>query len=565
MPSANSPADEPNESEPSAPDESLPADDRAELDRRTQMSRAGVVSSATMTSRVLGLVREHIFAKLFGTNAISDAFVMAYRIPNLLRDLFAEGALSSAFVPTFTDYKENHGKEASFLLAQIVFSFLFVVVGGLVILGIIFAPVVVDFIAPGFDHVIERQESPTSGDATTLEQRELTIRLTRWLMPFLLLVSLAAVCRGVLNSYHRYFLPAVSPALFNLVAVVTGFGLWVAGYPPETAVYGWAAATLVGGLVQLLIQLPTLRRLGLGFRFVWAARHPGFRRILRLMGPATIGLAAVQVNILVNSILASLLQEGAATWLQLAFRLVYLPIGVIGVAVATVAAVNLGAHAAQKDLDAFRTDLVSALRVVAFLTIPAAVGLIALGEPIVRLVYEYGLFSAESTTHTALALAGYSVGLTFYSAVKILAPAFYALNSVRAPVVASLAGVAVNVIWSLLTYRRFGYTTLAVGTALASTVNFAILAIALHRSLGLSGGGATRALARMLGLATVMALGVMASNRWLEGVLGTETFIVRSVGVFGPIAVGAGIMIGGGALIRLHEARDLIAIVLRRR
>ncbi|MGE3164393.1 MAG: murein biosynthesis integral membrane protein MurJ [Planctomycetota bacterium] len=541
---------------------SPPVDDAAQ-DRRRQAGRAGVVGSATMTSRILGLFREHVFAKLFGTDALSDAFVMAYRIPNLLRDLFAEGALSSAFVPSFAECREQRGQAAAFRLAQTLFSFIFLVVGALTVAGVVFAPQIVNFIAPGFQHVIESQTTPGGGVA----QRDTTIRLTQILMPFLLLVSLAAACRGILNSYHRYFLPAVSPALFNLVAVITGLGMYWAGMPPETAVYGWALATLGGGLVQLLIQLPAVRTLGLRLRPAFAFRDPSFRRLLKLLLPATLGLAAVQVNVLVNSVLASLLTEGSATWLQLAFRLVYLPIGVVGVAVATVASVNLSALAAKRDMDRFRTDLMAAVRLVAFLTIPASVGLIVLGQPIVRLIYEYGRFSAESTTPTALALGGYSLGLVFYSAIKTLAPALYALDRVRAPMLASVAGVAVNVVWSLLTYRTFGVAALAIGTSLAALVNCAVLAVALRRELG---GSGPRDLSTPVTLAKTLALGVLMgvivsySHDALVSVLGSQSFLARATAISLCIVVGTLVMGLGGVALRVPEARDLWATIRRR-
>lgn len=555
-------ADSPPSQEPAAPTpESRPPAEPSEsvTQRRQQLSRAGSVSAATMTSRLLGLLREHVFAKLFGAGAISDAFVIAYRIPNLLRDLFAEGALSSAFVPTFTRTKEKDGAQAAFALAQVVFSFLTVAVGLLTLAGVIWAPTLVDVIAPGFEGTIE------NNDGSVAPQRDLTIRLTRILMPFLLLVSLAAVCRGILNSHHRYFLPAVSPALFNSVAVVIGFMLWYLDVAPDVAIHGWALATLLGGLVQLAVQLPALWRLGFrpGFSLRWS--HEGFQRILRLMAPATIGLAAVQVNILINSILASLLEEGAPTWLQLGFRLVYLPIGVIGVAVATVSTVTLSSRVAQEDNEGFGRDLSSALGLVAFLTVPATVGLMVLSEPIIRLVFEYGRFTPESTIRTAAALTCYSVGLFCYSAVKVLAPAFYALHKIRIPMVASIAGVLVNVAWSLATYRTFGFTSLAVGTALASLVNFCILTLALRRHASPAGHGLLANFLKLLVISLAMGWCVYQSNQALEAWLGTATLGVRSVGVLAPVALGIAVVICLGLLLRIPEAQDFSSLVRRRR
>ena len=293
---------------------------------------AGLVSALTLLSRVLGLVREQVFAALLGAGLHADAFQIAFRIPNLLRDLFAEGALSAAFVPTYARVLKEEGRDAAHRLASRLFTLLAVVLGVLVVVGIVFARPLVALLAPGFDQVPGKIE--------------LTVLLTRVMLPFLPLVSFAAVAMGMLNAEERFGPPAFAPAMFNVVAILWGVGLWASGFDAAQVAIGWAIGTLLGGIAQFVIQVPPLR--AKGWRFVpdWAPGDPGIRRIGSLMGPATIGLAAVQVNIFVNSIFASH-EPGAVSWLEYAFRILYLPIGIFGVAVGTVATSGLARRAAE--------------------------------------------------------------------------------------------------------------------------------------------------------------------------------------------------------------------------
>ncbi len=516
--------------------------------RRTSMERAGRVGAATMTSRVLGLLREHIFAKIFGAGLYSDAFIIAFRIPNLLRDLFAEGALSSALVPAFVEAKEREGDAEVFRLGNIVFSATLVVIGLITLIGMIFAPQVVDLVAQGF-----------RADA---EKRALAITLTRWLMPFLLVVSWAAIAKSLLNCYHVYFVPALAPVVFNLVSVGAGYALWLAGAPPTTALAGWTAATLAGAVMTVVVQLPPLHRVGFRPRALFDSANRGLRRVVRQMAPAVLGLAAVQINILVSTTLASSV-GGDVSYLNYAFRVIFLPIGVIGVAVATISSVDLSASAARRDGQEFRGQLVEALRLVGFFTLPATVGLMVLAEPITRLIYEYGEFTAEHTRQSAKALRLYATGLVFFSAVKVLAPAFYALDRMRVPAYASLAAVAANLVWAVGTYEELGFGGLALGTALAGLVNCAVLGGAAWGVLAGRRLTLTRALLRMALLA--VAAGWIA--RWINGVLeaqlGTGGLWVRTAGVLIPIAAALTAVIAAGWILGLHEARDLVAALRR--
>lgn len=529
----------------------MPSSAESARERRALAGRAGIISLATMSSRVLGLLREHLFAKLFGAAAIADAFVIAFRIPNLLRELFAEGALSMAFVPTFTEYREKRTPEEAFDLARVVFTGLLVVVGGLCLLGHVFAPQIVDLIVPGFD------DGSRIGDQ---DKRELTIQLTRIMMPFLLMAAWAALCRGILNTYHRFFLPALAPVVFNLSAVIVGYAMYFAGWEPLRAVYGWAIATLIGGALQFLIQVPSLHRLGwrLGFRFDW--KSPGLRRILLIMGPATLGLAATQVNIFINSRIASDFGDGPVAMLNYAFRLIYLPIGVIGVALATVTTVQLSRDAARADLNAFAGGLSNSLRYLLFITIPGTAGLLIMAEPLVRLIFGYGEFARaeDATRETALGVMGYGWALAFFCGTKILVPAFYARNQIRIPVTATLCAVGVNLTWSLSTAPHFGWKTLAVGTALAALSNFTFLTIALLRHVP---HFPWRALLTTLGKVIVLTIPMAAvayGSSWgIDAWLGHETLWARLAGTIVPIVAAITTILGGAHLWGLEEVRAL--------
>jgi putative peptidoglycan lipid II flippase len=515
-----------------------------------RMGRAVWLSAATMTSRVLGLVREQLFAFLVGANRYSDAFVVAFRIPNLLRDLFAEGALSSAFVPAFADAHRNAGREAAYRLANAVVAVVLVVVGALTIAGAVFSGAVVRAIAPG------------------VEERALAALLTTVMMPFLLLVSLSAVAMGMLNAQGRFTAPALAPALFNVGSIAVGIGLWVAGWPPERAVMGWAAGTMLGGLLQLLVQLPPLAALGFRARPRLTRADlddPRLRRIGRLMGMAVVGLSATQVNILVNTWFASH-QEGAVSWLLFAFRLMQLPLGVFGVAIATVAGAGIAQRVAAKDMEAVRATLRSALRHVAFLNVPSAVGLALLAGPIISLIYERGRFGAADTAATAQALAFYAIGLYGYSGVKVLAPAFYALDEARIPVIGSVVGMISNVALNVTLYPVLGFRGVALGTSLAALANFAVLAVAWQRRHGGLGAAALLPqLGRVLLASAVLAVSAVATERALGRLLVTDGFTRQlAIGLL-PVAAGALAYLAAARLLRIAELGELAGALRRRR
>jgi putative peptidoglycan lipid II flippase len=505
-----------------------------------------------MASRVMGLVRDQLFAVLIGANRFSDAFVVAFRIPNLLRDLFAEGALSSAFVPTFADYLRNRGRDAAVALANAVVGLILIVVGALTLAGILWAGPLVALIAPGF--------SP--------DQAALAAELTRFMMPFLLLVSLAALAMGMLNAQGRFTAPALAPALFNVGSIAVGVGLWIGGWPPERAVVGWSIGTLLGGGLQLAAQLPSLYASGYRFHLRLgreALSDPGVRRIGRLMAAALVGLSATQVNILVNTVFASH-QLGANTWLQMAFRLMQLPLGVFGVAIATVAGAGVAQQAAGRDLPAINRTMGSAMRMVAFLNVPSAVGLMVLAGPIISLIYEHGRFGPADTAATAQALVCYAVGLYGYSAVKVFAPAWYALDNARVPVVGSVLGMVANVVLNVTLYPVLGFKGVALGTSLAAGANFAVLAVAWRRRHGQLGGeGIVRHLARVLAASAVLAIAAWGTFRGLAPLVPPHGLPRQLALGLLPVAAGGIAYLAAAKALGIPELEELLGVLRRRR
>ncbi len=515
--------------------------------RRSLVRAAGLVSALTLLSRLLGLVREQVFAALLGAGLHADAFQIAFRIPNLLRDLFAEGALSAAFVPTYARILRDEGRAAAHRLGSRLLTLLGVLLGVLVVVGVLLAGPLVQALAPGFDAI--------PGKA------ELTIFLTRVMLPFLPLVSFAAVAMGMLNAEERYGPPALAPALFNVVAIAWAVGLWLLRFPAEQVAIGWAVGTLLGGAAQFLIQVPTLWREGWRYRPEWTPADPGIKRVASLMAPATVGLAAVQVNIFVNSIFASH-EPGAVSWLNYAFRILYLPIGIFGVALGTIATSGLARHAAAGDMDGLRDTLRRSLRMLAFLTIPSTAGLIVLGVPIVRLLYERGRFGGADTQATATALAFYGIGLVAYTGVKVLAPAFYALGTPRVPLLASVLAVVTNLVVNLTLYRTLGFRSVALGTSLGSLVNSAVLALVFERRFGgLRGHGLVAGVGRMVGATAAMAAAAYAAAAALEAHFGTRGLHAQLIVGLVPVALGCLLYFAGAWLVGSPEAREMASAV----
>jgi putative peptidoglycan lipid II flippase len=502
------------------------------------------VSALTMLSRLLGLAREQIFAITLGAGVASDAFLAAFRIPNLLRDLFAEGALSTAFVPTYVATLRRESRPAAYALANRVMTTLTFYLGLIAIAGMLFPEPVVRLVATGF--------SP--------EKAELCAKLVRIMMPFLPAISLAVVAMGALNAEEKYTAPALASSMFNVVAIIGGLIVWAIGPSARTAVVTWAGLTLVGGVAQLAIQVPSLWRTGFRPRLIpdLALRDPGTRRVAMLMAPATLGVAAVQVNVVINSSFASLVSDGAISWLSYAFRLMQLPIGVFGVAVGTTSLTHLSRDAARGDWPALQSTLRRGLRMVLFLTVPSTVGLALLGVPIVRLIYQHGRFTERATLETANALSGYAVGLVAYAAIKVVAPAFYALGRTRVPLIASVLAVAANLLWNIFTFRQYGHVGLALGTSIAALVNVSVLTFAFQRSVhGLLTRDLLVPFLKIVTAAAIMAAAVWFTRGFTETIPGGGAAIF-AVKAFIPITVGVLVYFAAARLVRLEEASTLL-------
>src|SRR3989338_6821902 len=425
-----------------------------------------MIGLATFASRIPGFIRDMVLARLFGATAAADAFFVAYRIPNLLRELFAEGSMSSAFIPVFTEYHTLRAKQDAWELASAVFTTLLTIVTAVTLLGILAAPGIVWLLAPGF------HGHPDKLLMTTL--------LTRIMFPYLLFISLAALAMGILNSLRAFAAPAFSPVFFNLFII--GCALFLAPTFPEP-IFGVAIGVVAGGAAQFAMQLPGLRRRGMLFGFRFAPGHPGVRRIGKLMVPSLLGLSVTQINITVSTILASFF-AGGPTYLFYGMRLIQFPLGIFGVALATAILPTLSAQAARGSLDELRVTLGFGLRMILFIVLPAMLGLIILRGPIVHLFFEHGTFTAADTEATATAVLCYAVGLWAFASVRIIVAAFYSMQDTKTPALAAIVAVGANILLSLLLMGPLKHAGLALATALASMLNGAILVAVLNLRLG---------------------------------------------------------------------------------
>jgi putative peptidoglycan lipid II flippase len=519
---------------------------------KTLARSAGLVGIATMASRVLGLARDVLYAGLFGAGDVMDAFTVAFRIPNLLRDLFAEGAMSAAFVPAFTRALTNQGRDAAWRLGRRIISLLLLVTFVVTVAGVVFT---------------EPLSRWYAGDYALVPGKlELTVHLTRIMFPFLMLVALAVACMGMLNALRHFFVPALSPALFNVGAIVAAVAfvpiMPALGLHPAT---GLAIGTLLGGFLQFIVQWPALRREGFRFRFELAPRDPAVREVLLLMIPSTVGLAAVQINQFVNTLLATGEGTGAVSWLNFSFRLMYLPIGLFGVSVAAASLPTLSADAARGDLAAMRRTLSSGMRLMLMLNVPATVGLMALATPIVALIFERGAFTRDDTAATAAALLCYAPGLLGYSAVKLASPAFYALRDARTPVTTSILSMLVNVGLNVALVGPLGYRGLALGTALAAMFNAVVLVVLLRRRLGgLDERRIGASLARILAASLTMGAVAMGVDRALQPVFATQGFAGHLVHVCLAIAAGVIALAVAARVLGVSEFTDAVRLVRER-
>ena len=428
---------------------------------------AGVVGAATLLSRMLGYIRDAVIAWYFGAGLNSDAFIAAFRIPNLLRKLLGEGSISNAFVPVLTDYLAKDGKAEALGLAKSalwVMSIILVIVS---IGGIILSPLIVKIIAPGF------ADSPG--------KISLTIVLTRIMFPYIFFIGLVALCMGILNVFGHFATPALAPVLLNLAMILSVFFLCPHFSQP---VLGLAVGVMIGGVLQLAFQVPAMARKGFLFRQKAKILHPGLKKVGQLLLPVIFGGAVYQINTLVGQLLGSLLKEGSITYLYFADRLVQFPLGIFAIAAATAVLPSLSRQAANHDIEALKDTFSYSVRLTLFLTIPSMVGLIILREPIIGLLFQRGEFSLQAARLTAMALLYYAIGLWAFSAVRVVAATFFALKDTRTPMIMATVSILANILLGIVLMGPMGHGGLALATSLASILNLGLLVYALRRKLG---------------------------------------------------------------------------------
>jgi putative peptidoglycan lipid II flippase len=511
-----------------------------------------------------------LIANFFGAGLVADAFFVAYRIPNLLRRLLGEGALSASFIPVFTEYLTTKPKEEAQRLARISGLLLLATLSILTILGIIFSPIIVRVIAPGFI------KDP--------QKLSLTITLTRILFPFMMAIGMAALALGILNSLHRFIIPALAPSLLSISEIF--FILFICPLM-ERPIIGLVLGVLVGGFAQFFFQVPALVKKGfllpagrsysnprlklmdypqnllknwnvLWKRWTSILNHPGVKRIGLLMLPATLGLSVSQVNTFVDTICATLLREGSVTALYYANRLMQLPLALFGTAIATVALPMMSRSVAATNMEELKDTLSLSLRMIMFTIIPASLGLIILGSPIISLLFERGRFTSQATQATSWALLFYSTGIVAYAGVKVVASAFYSMQDTRTPVrIASIAMVA-NIVLNLILMRILDVGGLAFATAIASFINLLILLYYLRKRIGRLGGKKVMfSLTKIILASSAMATACIYSSRLLGQ-------ISKLIQVAGTILISVIIYILVAHLLRCDEIKYVWKIIARK-
>jgi len=436
------------------------------VERERIARAAGVVGSATLLSRVLGYARDMVIAYFFGAGWATDAFFVAFRIPNTLRRLFGEGSMTVSFIPVYTDYILHRTKEESQELVDVAFTLASSVLMGLTVLGIVFSPQIIAALAPGFDDP---------------RQVELTIFMTRIVFPFLFFIGLVALAMGILNAHRHFAAPALAPTLLNLSMIASAYLLFHRLAEPIVSL---AIGVFFGGLIQVAFQLPFLVKKGVMFRLNFHFLHPAIRRICILMVPALLGVAVAQINQFVGTILASFLLEGSISYLYFAYRLIEFPLGVFVIALGTAALPSFSQLVSEGSMEEFRDTLSFSVRLVLFVSVPAMVGLMVLRIPIIHLLFQHGAFTYGDTLLTAQALFYYGVGLWAIAGARIIAPAFYAMQDTKTPVKIAVVSLLANVALSLILMVPLKHGGLALANSLASMVNVSLLLVWLRKRIG---------------------------------------------------------------------------------
>jgi putative peptidoglycan lipid II flippase len=468
------------------------------MEAHKKVSRAaGTVGGMTLLSRIFGFIRDTVIAMMFGASASADAFFVAFRIPNLQRRILGEGAVTSAFIPVFSECLKTQGEEEAWSFTGRLFN-IFLLALILITLGImIFAPEITAVFAPGF--------------VTQPGKFELTVSLTRWMAPFLIFVGLAAFCMGILNCLKIFALPAAAPTVLNVCMILSAL---LISPRLEQPIYGIAIGVLVGGFFQLLIQLPATFRAGFRFVPVFDWKHPSIIKISKLITPAILGLAVYEVNILVDTLIASLLPGGSISYLYYANRLVQFPLGIFGVALGVAILPTLSDYAAQKNMAELVKTLAFGIRLILFITVPATVGIIILRFPIVNTLWERGAFSRETTEGTSIALLYYALGLCAFAGTKVIVSAFYSLQDTKTPAKIGIYSMLLNIVLCAILMWPLKHGGLALATSISALFNVVTLMVILKKRLGLIGGmNILRAAGKLAVAALAMAGSIFFFNQ----------------------------------------------------
>lgn len=504
---------------------------------------AGVVGTATLFSRILGFARDAVIAYIFGAGMAADSFFVAYRIPNLLRRLVGEGSLTVAFVPVFTEELTNGSRDKAQKLVSSAFTLFSIILIIIVILGILFSEWIVNLISPGFYEVPQKTG--------------LTVSLTRWMFPFLFFISLSALAMGILNSLKHFKAPAFSPVWFNVSVILSAVFLGTYMIEP---VYALALGVVFGGFFQFAYQLPYLKRFNVLPHIDFDFSNPAIKKILLLMLPSLLGTAVYQISIFITTRFASTLPQGSVSYLYYADRLMEFPLGIFGIAVTTAALPSLSEHSAKKDWSKFKESLSFAIRLVNFISIPAAVGLVILGVPIINILFQRGEFSQEATYGTAFALYFYALGLAFFSGVRIIASAFYSLKDTLTPVVIAVITLLLNVIVAIILMKPLLHGGLALATTLSSIFNFVFLFFILRKRLGgIDIRGIIYSFIRVCIASIFMGAVVYFFSLWFWNM--EDGIIEKSLVLFFIVVSGVIVFLLGAFICRSPEIHFLIDVV----
>ena len=513
---------------------------------------AGVVGLATLGSRIMGYVRDMVMSWAFGTGLAADAFYVAYRIPNLLRELLAEGSMSAAFIPVFTETLTNESRESAHGLANAVFSKLVIILFVLTGLGILFAPFVVKIVAWGWAYKTEH------------DKYVLGVTLTRIMFPYLFFIGLTALAMGMLNSLRAFFLPALSPVVLNIMTISAA--VLSVRFIAEP-IMGVAVGIVLGGLCQFLIQVPGLKRQNMMVRFRLDSAHAGVNRIGRLVLPVFLSSSVNQFNILIGTVFASFLTTGSISYLFYGMRFIHFPLGIFGIAVATAVLPSMATQAARREIEEFRETLSLGLRLVFFIMFPAMAGIITLHVPIISLLLEHGQFDRLSTQGTAAALLYYGVGLWAFGGVRIVVQAFYALQDTKTPVVIAIITILFNILLSFIfvTWTSLAHGGLALAVSLAATLNICLLTWQLRKKIGrMDGSRIVKSLVKII----PASIGMGIFCRWISmnpvWDRAGNTFVKAQL-LGGGIAVSIGFYILAMWILKSEELKFVWEVVRRKR